>query len=90
MNKAIAKVCPRCEQTTWVGMPAERYEEWQMGVNIQKAWPEGSATERETLISGLCPACQKVIFEDENEGELADEYNGDDYSEGLGEPDYEL
>ena len=66
-NKAIAKVCPRCGQTTWVGMPAEKYEEWQMGVNIQNAWPEGSATERETLISGLCPACQKVIFEDEAE-----------------------
>lgn len=66
-NKAIAKVCPRCGQTTWVGMPVERYEEWQMGVNIQDAWPEGSATERETLIRGFCPACQKVIFEDEAE-----------------------
>lgn len=66
-NKAIAKVCPRCGQTTWVGMPVEKYEEWQMGVNIQDAWPEGSITERETLISGFCPACQKVIFEDEAE-----------------------
>ena len=65
MNKAIAKVCPRCGQTTWVGMPAEKYEEWQIGVNIQDAWPEGSATERETLISGFCPSCQKVIFEGE-------------------------
>jgi len=66
-NKAIAKVCPRCGQTTWVGMPVEKYEEWQMGVNIQDAWPEGSATERETLISGFCPVCQKVIFEGEAE-----------------------
>lgn len=66
-NKAVAKVCPRCGQTTWVGMPVERYEEWQMGVNIQDAWPEGSDTERETLISGFCPVCQKVIFEDEAE-----------------------
>lgn len=61
-NKAIAKVCPKCGQITWVGMPAEKYEEWQMGVNIQEAWPEGSAIERETLISGFCPSCQKVIF----------------------------
>ena len=66
-NKAIAKVCPRCGQTTWVGMPVERYEEWQMGVNIQDAWPEGSPTERETLISGFCPECQKVIFEGDEE-----------------------
>lgn len=63
MNKAIAKICPRCSQTTWVSMPVECYEEWQIGVNIQEAWPEGSVTERETLISGFCPACQKVIFE---------------------------
>ena len=69
MNKAIAKVCPKCGQTTWVGMPAEKYEEWQMGVSIQEAWPEGSATERETLISGFCPSCQKEIFEDEIEDE---------------------
>lgn len=66
-NKAIAKVCPKCGQTTWVGMPVERYEEWQMGVNIQDAWPEGSPTERETLISGFCPECQKVIFEADEE-----------------------
>lgn len=66
-NKAIAKICPRCGQTTWVGVPVEKYEEWQMGVNIQDAWPEGSATERETLISGFCPACQKIIFEADEE-----------------------
>lgn len=69
MNKAIAKVCPRCGQTTWVGMPAENYEAWQMGVNIQDAWPEGSATERETLISGICSSCQKFFFEESGESE---------------------
>lgn len=64
-NKAIAKVCPRCGQTTWVGMPVENYEAWQIGVNIQEAWPEGSVTERETLISGFCPACQEGVFNNE-------------------------
>lgn len=98
MNKAIAKVCPKCGKITWVGIPAERYEEWQMGVNIQDAWPEGTATERETLKTGFCPECQDEIFKEVNEepetlgetieqAESADEYTGDDYSEGLGEPD---
>lgn len=64
-NKAIAKICPRCGQTTWIGMPVENYEAWQMGVKIQDAWPEGSATERETLISGFCPACQEGVFSNE-------------------------
>lgn len=64
-NKAIAKICPRCGQTTWVDMPVESFETWQMGVSIQCAWPKGSATERETLISGFCPSCQNVIFKDD-------------------------
>lgn len=41
------------------------YEAWQMGMCIQNAWPDGSATDRETLISGICPVCQKETFEDE-------------------------
>lgn len=73
MKKAIAKVCPRCGQTTWVGMPIDKYEEWQMGVSIQDAWPEGSATERETLISGFCPSCQSVIFKEPESGESENE-----------------
>lgn len=64
-NKSVAKVCPRCGQITWVGVPVENYEAWQMGVNIQEAWPEGSTTEHETLISGFCPACQEGVFSNE-------------------------
>lgn len=63
MNKAVAKVCPCCKAITWVGMPAEAYEAWQVSESIQNAWPEGSATERETLISGLCPRCQEGVFD---------------------------
>ena len=53
--KAVAKVCPFCKSITWVSVPVEAYE----------AWLDGSATDRETLISGICPECQKEIFEDE-------------------------
>lgn len=63
--KSIAKVCPFCKSTTWLSVPVEAYEAWQMGMRIQHAWPDGSATDRETLISGVCPKCQKETFEDE-------------------------
>lgn len=63
--KSIAKVCPLCKSTTWLSVPVEAYEAWQMGMTIQHAWPDGSATDRETLISGICPECQKETFEDE-------------------------
>lgn len=67
--KAVAKVCPFCKSITWVSVPVEAYEAWQMGMGmcmcIQNAWLDGSATDRETLISGICPECQKEIFEDE-------------------------
>ena len=44
--------------------PKDAYEKWQFGLLIQEAWPEGSATERETLISGLCKDCQEGVFND--------------------------
>ena len=65
MDKAVAKVCPFCKSTTWVSVPVEAYEAFQIGVNIKDAWPDGSATDRETLLSGICPKCQKETFEDE-------------------------
>lgn len=61
-NKAVAKVCPVCGQTAQVSIPVESYDKWRTGTLLQKAWPEGSATERETLISGLCPRCQEGVF----------------------------
>ena len=64
-DKAVAKVCPFCKSTIWISVPVEAYEAWQMGICIQKAWPDGSATDRETLISGICPKCQKETSEDE-------------------------
>ena len=67
-DKAVAKVCPFCKSTTWVSVPVEAYEAWQMGICIQKAWPDGSATDRETLISGICPKCQKETFEENEQG----------------------
>ena len=40
-DKAVAKVCPFCKSTTWLSVPVEAYEAWQMSMCIQNAWPEG-------------------------------------------------
>ena len=61
----VTKICPKCNKPSYVDIPKDAYEKWQMGVCIQNAWPDGSATDREVLISGICPECQKEIFEDE-------------------------
>ena len=67
-DKAVAKVCLFCKRITWVSVPVKAYEACQMGMSIQNAWPDGSATDRETLISGICPKCQKRIFEENEQG----------------------
>ena len=61
----VTKICPKCNKPSYVDIPKDAYEKWQMGMCIQNAWPDGSATDRETLISGICPKCQKETFEDE-------------------------
>ena len=60
----ITKICPKCNKPSYVDIPKDAYEKWQFGMFIQDAWPEGSATERETLISGLCKECQEGVFDD--------------------------
>ena len=65
--KNITKVCPSCGEKTVVQIPETNYEEWQMGVCIQHALPEGTSEQRETLISGFCPECQKKVFGEEED-----------------------
>ena len=63
----VTKVCPRCGEASYIDIPKSNYEAWQFGILIQEAWPEGSATDRETLMTGLCPSCQDVVFKEEDE-----------------------
>lgn len=60
----ITKICPKCNKPSYVDIPKDAYEKWQFGMLVQDAWPEGSATEHETLISGLCKECQEGVFDD--------------------------
>ena len=58
----ISMVCPFCGKEHVVRVNERAYHEWQNGALIQKVMPELSATQREQLISEICPTCQKSIF----------------------------
>lgn len=58
----VSKVCPICGQVTVVSIPKERYEEWQFGVSLNDAWPEGDSYDKETLKSGKCRNCQDGVI----------------------------
>jgi hypothetical protein len=61
----INMVCPFCGSHHSVVVDEMQYISWQKGTLIQKAMPTLSATEREQLISHICPKCQVSIFGEE-------------------------
>ena len=62
MKTNVELVCPICGQEHAVEVNIVNFQKWQEGELIQNAMPELSVTEREQLISGLCPSCQFKIF----------------------------
>lgn len=65
--------CPWCHQESIVQMPTAAFEKWQGGELIQRAWPQGSAGEREQLITGYHDKCwdEAIPADDEDEEEQA-------------------
>lgn len=62
----IEIVCPFCGETHYIVVAESDFDSWQNGELVQRAFPYLTATEREQLISQLCPNCQAEIFgEDE-------------------------
>ena len=63
MRDAIVEIhCPICGKTHTVEVNEDAYYDWQDGMLIQNAMPDLTPTEREQLISKLCPECQKMVF----------------------------
>ena len=62
MKINVEIICPFCGAEHSVEVNLAGFEAWQNGELIQKALPELSPTEREQLISGLCPKCQAKVF----------------------------
>ena len=61
-NLALAITCPFCEMNHQVLVNEDDFYRWQDGELAQNAFPYLSATEREQLISQVCPDCQEKIF----------------------------
>ena len=64
MRIDVAITCPFCGEDHAVEVNLAQYEAWQNGELIQNAMPDLTPTEREQLISGLCPKCQAKMFGD--------------------------
>ena len=55
-------VCPFCEEIHFVDVLESELEAYENSALAQVAFPNLSATEREQIISGICPQCQNSIF----------------------------
>ena len=64
MRIDVLIICPFCCEAHTVKVNLAQYKAWQNGELIQNAMPDLTPTEREQLISGLCPKCQAEIFEE--------------------------
>ena len=61
-NLVITLQCPFCGDYHEVAVSETAYDNWMSGELIQNAMPNLTPTEREQLISHLCPSCQKKVF----------------------------
>lgn len=62
--------CPFCEKTHYVDMTDDEFYNYRNNPDnelIQDLLARLSPTEREQLISKICPDCQKQIFGDDEE-----------------------
>ena len=58
--------CPFCGDQHFVEVRLEDLANYECGELAQNAFPYLTATEREQIISHICPECQKMVFgEDE-------------------------
>ena len=90
----IQKECPHCHKLQTIDVDDNQYNDWLAGKNIQRAFPDLSADQREILMSGICPECWEDIFGEDDEEDIQEEseYNefgidtrtGDDFPT----PDY--
>lgn len=63
MTMFVEITCPFCGEIHYVEVDRDHFTKWYRdGELIQNAMPELSATEREQLISDICPKCQEGIF----------------------------
>ena len=62
MRINIEIICPFCGAEYSVEVDLAQFEAWQNGELIQRAMSDLTPTEREQLISRMCPKCQAEVF----------------------------
>ena len=62
MKINVEIICPFCGAEHSVEVDSTQFEAWKNGELIQNVMPDLTPTEREQLISGLCPKCQAKVF----------------------------
>ena len=67
MRMKIQKVCPKCGKLQVIEVNDSQYNDWMAGKNIQIAFPDLTADQREILMSGICTECWDKIFPPEDE-----------------------
>jgi endogenous inhibitor of DNA gyrase (YacG/DUF329 family) len=61
--------CPFCRKISTVPVKIDELFKYEvLGELAQKAFRSLNPTQREQIISGLCPDCQKQVFDIEEEG----------------------
>lgn len=63
----LEMTCPFCGATHTVDCREEQYNRYCNGELAQVAFDDLNATEREQIISHICPKCQSDIFGDDEE-----------------------
>jgi hypothetical protein len=62
-----SKPCTVCGEYEVWSLDRQAVTRWQEGENIQNAFPDMPAADREVLISGTHPACWDKLFPGEEE-----------------------
>lgn len=65
--------CPFCKKEYEVNVELEDFLAWRQGGLVQNCFPYLSATERESLVSQMCPKCQAKVFGTEEQEEMTEE-----------------
>ena len=67
LDCTVVTRCPFCGRANEIAVNEMDYLDWQDGKLAQDAFPYLSASDREMLITGICPDCWDGIFGNEND-----------------------
>lgn len=66
MQNTVAKICPMCGNAHKIVLTKEESFQYlaytNIGGHIQDMFPHFNPMEREFLMTGYCPKCQKTLF----------------------------